>query len=322
MQKKIKSRHLIWIDIILTLSAIVVMEYFYYGIRAVVLCGACVASSLCAEIIALRFTKRRFTADGLSCISDAVIISLMIPVVLDYTVAAAACIFASALAKNALGGNRKMIFSPAAVGYVFLLTSWKSEISMFTQPHTHTGIFEKAEGFVSSSSHEFNISGRMECTDFEMIMGNVSGAAGAVSILLLAVAAFVLILRRDISIGAFIGTILGTAIPAVIVPVCEIPTDSLKYTLCTNMILFSAIYIISDKRIAPEHSYYSFFYGFFIALVSYVIVINTAKENAIVVVSVLFAPAALGFKNFERKIDEQRQRRITDELTMKEAANE
>ena len=69
------------------------------------------------------------------------------------------------------------------------------------------------------------------------------------------------------------------------------------------MVLFSAIYIVSDVRIEPKRNYYAFFYGLFIGVISYVLVLTEAKENAIVIVSVLFTPIALGFKNLEKKIE-------------------
>ncbi len=287
----------------LTLLTLVVMEYFYYGVRTLVLGGICVAVSLVAEIISLRLMHRKFTADDLTCISDALILCLMLPAVMNYTVAGLACVVGVVVAKNIFGGRKNMIFSPSAVAYVFLLTSWKSDVLMFTEPHVHTGIFEDAEKLVSSASHSFNMTGRMNYTDFEILMGNVSGAMGGVSILLLAVSAVILLLRRDISAGAFIGTIFGTGFLAFFVPVCSDRFDSLKYTLSSNMILFTAIYIISDRRIAPKRNYYAFFYGFFIAVFSYIFVITTAKENAVVMLSVLFTPVALGFRNLEARID-------------------
>lgn len=303
MQNKVKSQRFIWIDIMLTLLALVIMEYFYYGARILALNGICVFVSFAAEIISLRLMNRKFTADDLTCISDSLILCLMLPAVMNYTIASIGCVFAIVAAKNIFGGRKNMIFSPAAAAYVFLLTSWKSQVLMFSEPHVHTGIFEKAEHLVSSASHGFNTSGRMNYTDFEILMGNVSGSAGAVSILLLAVAAVILILRRDISFGAFAGTMIGTGFLAFFVPVCNNQWDSLKYTFSTNMVLFAAIYIISDRRIAPKRNYYAFFYGFFIATFSYILVITTGKENVIVILSVLFAPVSLGFRNLEKQID-------------------
>ncbi|MBR3970437.1 MAG: RnfABCDGE type electron transport complex subunit D [Ruminococcus sp.] len=303
MQNKIKSQRFIWIDIMLTLLSLAVMEYFYYGSRTLVLGGICIAAALVSEIISLRLMNRKFTADDLTCISDSLILFLMLPSVFDFKIAAIASVFAVVVSKNIFGGRKNTIFSPAAAAYVFLLTSWHGNVLMYSPPHVHTGVFDKTENLVSSASHIFNISGRMDYSNFEILMGNFSGAPGAVSILLLSVSAAVLLLRRDISAGAFIGTIAGTAFLAFFVPVCSNQWDSLKYTMSTNMVLFAAIYIVADRRTAPQRNYYAFFYGFFIAAFSYILVLTTAKENAIVIVSVLFTPVALGFRNLEKRID-------------------
>lgn len=303
MRKKIKSDRFIWVDIMITLLTLELMEYFYYGIRAVVLGSVCVAVSVAAELISLRLMHRKFTADDLTCISDALIIALMLPAAFDYKIAGIACVFAVVVAKNIFGGRMNMIFSPAAAAYVFIYTSWKTQLLMFTEPHVHTGVFDKASSLVSSASHSFNITGKMSVSDFEILMGNFSGPPGAVSILLLSVAAIVLLFRRSISAGAFIGTVSATALLAVFVPASVNETDSLKYSLVTNMVLFAAVYIIADRRIAPKREYYAFFYGFFIAAFSYILVLTTAKENAIVLVALVFTPVALGFKNLEKRIE-------------------
>lgn len=303
MQTKIKSERFIWIDVMVTLLTLELMDYFYYGVRAVVLGSVCAAASVIAELICLRLMHRKFTAEDLTCVSDALILALMLPASFDLGVAAIACVFAVVAAKNIFGGRLNMIFSPAAAGYVFLYTSWKNQLLMFTEPHVHTGVFEKAGNLVSSASHSFNITGKMAATDFEILMGNVSGPAGAVSILLLAVAAVVLLFRRSISAGAFIGSVSATALLALLVPASVSRADSVKYTLVTNMVLFASVYIIADRRIAPKRDYFAFFYGFFVAAFSYILVITTAKENAVVLVALVFTPAALGFKNLEKHIE-------------------
>ncbi|MCM1507622.1 MAG: RnfABCDGE type electron transport complex subunit D [Ruminococcus flavefaciens] len=297
MLKKSRPEKSVLPDIMLTLLVLELMAYFYYGVRSLVLAGACVGSSLIAEIISVRLMGRSFRVQDFNCISDALIISLMMPAVADFKIAGLAGVFAVVVAKNVFGGRFNMIFSPPAVAYVFMLASWKNDLLQFTEPHVKTGLLETPEKLVDSFSHVYNITGKVSSTDFEILLGNFTGASGAVSILLLIVSAVILILRRDISAGAFIGTVSGTAVFAVITSM------SVKYSLVTNMVLFSAVYIISDRRIAPANSFYAFFYGFFIAMFAYILVVTTAKENAIVMVSVLFTPVAVAFRNLERRIE-------------------
>ncbi|MBP5432834.1 RnfABCDGE type electron transport complex subunit D [Ruminococcus sp.] len=303
MLKKARKERLIWLDIMITLLTLELMSYFYYGIRSVVLAGICVAAAAAAELISVRLMKRSFSADDLTCTSDGLILALMFPAVMDYKIAFIAVIFSIVVAKNIFGGRLNMIFSPAAVGYVFVLTSWGRKLLQFTEPHIKTGIFDVPETLVNSASHTFNLTGVFKHSDFEILLGNFSGPSGAVSILLLVVAAVVLIFRRSISAGAFIGTIFGTGFFAVVTPAVSSRADSLKYSLVTNMVLFAAIYIVSDVRIAPKRDYYAFFYGLFIGVISYVLVLTGAKENAIVMVAVLFTPIALGFRNLENRIE-------------------
>ena len=303
MLKKARRERLIWLDIMLTLLTLELMSYFYYGLRSVVLAGICVITGFAADFISLRFMGRKFTADDLTCTSDSLMLALMFPAVMDYHIAVLAVLFAIIVAKNVFGGRRNMIFQPAAAAYIFVLTSWGRRLLQFTAPHVKTGVFAEPETLNNSASHIFNVTGTFDHTDFEILLGNFSGPSGAVSILLLAVAAVVLMFRKSISAGAFMGTVLGTAFFAVATPIVSSRGDSLKYSLVTNMVLFSAIYIVADVRIAPKRNYYAFFYGLFIGVISYVLVLTGAKENAIVIVSVLFTPVALGFRNLEKRID-------------------
>ena len=321
MLKKAKKERLIWLDIMITLSALELMAYFYYGVRAAALGCLCVGVSLIAEVISQRAMGRRFTADDLTCTSDALIISLMFSAAMNYKLAVFACIFAVVAAKNIFGGRRNMIFSPAAAAYIFILTSWSKELLMYPEPHDHLGLTEKPDELVYSASHTFNITGKMELTDFEILMGNFSGPAVSLSVLLLVISAVMLIFRGDISAGAFLGSVSGTAALALISPVGESRIDSVGYSIVSNMVLFASVYIIADKRIAPHRDFYAFFYGFFIAAFAYVIVLTTAKENAIIMVSVLFTPVALGLKNLEKRIDkaiDQEKNEAAELLAVKE----
>ncbi len=321
MLKEKRNERQIWLDMIITLLTLEVMAYFYYGLRAAFLAGVCAAVSAAAEFICLRLMHKDFTADDLTCTSDALIIALMLPAVMNYRIAAIACVFAVTAAKNIFGGRNNMIFSPAAAAYVFMMTSWRAQLLQFTEPHVKTGLFENAGNLVSSASHSFKVTGKLNYTDIELLMGNFSGPVGAVSILLLLVAAAILIFRRDISAGAFIGCMGGILFLAYFVPMASTPWLSVKYTLVTNMNLFASIYIVSDKRIAPKRNYYAFFYGLLIGAVSYILVLTTVKENPIVMVSVLFTPAALAFKNLEKRIELAKAEQEENEKAAEQEAN-
>ena len=300
---KLKKERHIWLDKMLTLSTLAVMSFFYYGSHFAVMAILCVLTAFAAELISVRLMHEKPDPDDLSATADGLLIALMMPASMSYAVVFLAAVFGIVVAKNVFGGRKNMIFSPAAAAYLFVLTSWEHAMLTYPAPHDHVGLMGKTDTLVNSASHVFNMTGKMDYTDFEILMGNFSGPCGAVSILLLLVAAVILMFRTDISAGAFIGTVTGTALFAFVSPMIHDRSDSVKYSLVTNMVLFAAVYIVSDLRIAPRRWYFAFFYGLFIGIFSYVLVLTTAKENAVVIISVLFTPVALGLRMLEKKIE-------------------
>lgn len=303
MQHKIKQERFIRMDIFITLLALEIMAYFYYGFRAVMIAGLCIIVSFVCEYFSIIAMKKKFTADDIGCITDGFIIALMMPPSVDYKIPVIACIFMNIAGKNIFGGRKNIIFSPAAVGYLFALTSWGKQILEYPNPFAKTELFDGSQKLVHSASYVFNTTGKLSVTDYDIIMGNFAGPMGTVSILLLLITSFVLLFRRDISVGAFVGFIVGTLFMGLIAPVGENTFENLKYLIATNMTIYAAVFIVSDTRTAPRKLHFAFFYGIFIALTSYILLLTTGIENPAVIIAVLFAPVSLGFKNLENKID-------------------
>lgn len=299
---KAKKERFVWLDITITLAALQLMAYFYYGLHTVVTAFACVAFSFVCEYISVRLSNKKFTADNLTCVSDGLIISLMMPAGIDYKIPVMACIFANVVGKNIFGGRKNIIFSPAAVGYLFALTSWKDKLNMYPLPFARIGIREQAKELAVSASYTFNTTGKLSLSDYDILLGNFCGGVGTVSILLLLISAVILLFRRDISLGAFVGAVAGNVFMSVVCPVTSDISDTLKYVFTTNMTLFATIFIISDIRTTPHKSYYSFYYGLFTALISYALLLTTGIENLSVIIAVLLTPLALALKKLEDKI--------------------
>ena len=319
MIKLKKERH-IWFDKMLTLSTLAIMAFFYYGSHFAVMAVLSVLTAFAAELVSVRLMHEKPDPDDLSCTADGLLIALMMPASLNYVIAFLAALFGIVAAKNVFGGRKNMVFSPAAAAYLFVLTSWGRDMLTYPSPHDYVSLSGKTGVLVNSASHVFNMTGKMDYTDFEILMGNFSGPSGSVSILLILLAALILMLRKDISAGAFFGTIAGTALFAFTAPMIHDRSDSVKYSLVTNMVLFAAVYIVSDLRIAPRRWYFAFFYGLFIGIFAYVLVLTRAKENAIVIMSVLFTPAALGMRMLEKKIEHADDEAEKAEAAEKEAA--
>ena len=155
MLKKVKQERFVWMDIFITLLALEIMAYFYYGFRAVLIAGLCVTASFACEYLSLIAMRKKFTADNLSCINDGFIIALMMTATIDYKIPVLTCIFANIVGKNIFGGRKNMIFSPAAVGYLFALTSFGKQLLEYPNPFVKADIFNQFQiSFIYCIKHE------------------------------------------------------------------------------------------------------------------------------------------------------------------------
>lgn len=301
MHLRKKNKRIPLPDILITLAALELMAFFYYGIAALWLGAVCVGISLVSDLMILRFRRKDFTVKDLYCISDGLIIALMLPAGIDWKIPAAACVFAS-IVKNIFGGRENMIFSPPGTAYIFMAASWATKLLAYPEPYTKLGIFGNPENLTESLSRQFNDSGKISATNYELLMGSFAGPMGAVSLLIIAVSAAVLIARKGISVPAFCGVIGGTAALGAIFPYMGTSLESVRGIFATNMTLFAAVYIVSDKRIAPQKWYLGLIYGILAAAVSYGLLMLTGKENSIISASVILTPAGPAMGKLSEKI--------------------
>lgn len=314
-----KKRTLSWIDMIITLSSLEIMAYFYYGARTLIIAGLCMGVSFVCDWVSVWFMKKKYVSDDLMSLADGLAIALMMPASIDFRIPVMACVFAVIVGKNIFGGRKNIIFSPCAVGYLFALTSWENQVLMYPSPDRKLEINAENAVLSRSLSYDFNNTGNINVSDFDLLIGNFRGAMGTVSILLLIVVATALLCRRAVSAGAFTGVISGILFMSYICPLSDSRAESLKYIIATNMFLFSAVYIVSDKRVAPINNYYAFFYGLFTAVVTYTITLTTSKENMLPAISVIMTPTALVFKSMQMRADTAKNEKSKKSLNTEEA---
>lgn len=299
-----KKNTLSWVDITITLLSLEIMAYFYFGVRTAIISVLCMGVSFVCDWVAMWLSKKKYTSDNLISLADGLAIALVMPASVDFKIPVVSCAFAVLIGKNIFGGRKNIVFSPCAVGYLFALATWGNEILMYPSPDKKLEINPENITLSRSLSFTFNTAGNVGVSDFDLLIGNFKGPMGTVSILLLVIAAFALVLRKAVSQGAFMGVISGILFMSYICPFTDNRLESLKYIITTNMFLFSAIYIVSDKRVAPINNYYAFFYGLFTALVSYIMLLTAAKENMIITVSVIMTPISLLFKEIQKRADD------------------
>ena len=113
-----KSEQTVLTEVIMILSVLVFMSYFYYGLRVIIVVFISISSCYLTDIICCKLNKKHYKLNDLSAISTGLILALMMPASIPYEIMIFASCFAIVIGKQVFGGKGKNVFVPAAVGFM------------------------------------------------------------------------------------------------------------------------------------------------------------------------------------------------------------
>lgn len=281
-------------DLIIVLCPLSIISIYYYGARAAAVILITSAASLLTDFICIKLRRKKADKKDLSALIAGLIIALMVPASIPYHIAAIAAVFAITIGKHAFGGPGREIFSPAAVGFLFAAVNFRENMFAFPRhfeslplkaviyPETHASMINSF--FQTSTAHVPAI---------DILIGKFYGGMGTTCIIILAVAAAALILRRVIPALTFIA---GTAVFMLFSFIFYgYDIFSALYASAGGMFLFGFIFLCSDYKGAERAKSSSLLYGTTIGALTALFTYYGSSECAIVCASVIAAPLRVEF---------------------------
>ena len=189
-------------DVIIALVPALIWGVICFGIRAAVVVILSVASCVLSELIFQKLTGRRVTVGDCSAAVTGLLLGLSLSSSVPYYLPVVGGVFAIVVAKQLFGGIGKNFMNPALAARVFLF-AWPSEMNVFVKPFSRIGVFaSKADvdlvaGATPLSSLKTGMLPDVSVT--ELVLGEVSGCIGEVSVVLLLLGAAYLLCRRVIT---------------------------------------------------------------------------------------------------------------------------
>lgn len=310
---KKKPAAIVNLDLFLVQVALAAVGCCYYGMRVLVLCLIAALTCFALDYICISLRRIPYRAVHLDSVCTGMTLALLMPATVSYDVLIIACFAAIIIGKQLFGGRANLLFSPAAVGYSFVMLSWESELLQVPQPFTSIPVAAHVDVATHASlSAAYNVSGVITTSDANLWLGNFAGAIGTTQILLLLVGALVLMLRRSISAPVCLSGIAMFVFYAAVLPSIGSTGITIRNALSTNMVLFGLIFFASDLRLAPG-GLYGVLYGALVASASMLYTANYGLEYTIVMVVLVMSPAAVVMK--------QRGAEVTKRLEASRAAH-
>ncbi len=231
----------------LVLCALVLVSGFYYGIRAAAVCGLAAATAVLTDFFCLFLRNKPYRVKDLSGITTAIVLALMLPATVPYSIVILSTAFAVAVGAHVFGNRGTAVIPPAAVGYLFAVIGWKDEILRFPPAGTRLVLFgNEAITRSASLSSQVNTEHVLQSDPLDLLLGAVSGPMGTGCLLLLLAGALVLWFSRDFSLLAGIGYAAGIFVAAAYLDM------SGWALLSVNMLVFAMLFLACNTRFLPE----------------------------------------------------------------------
>lgn len=253
-------------DMLIMSTAPAAISIYYYGWRAVLLIAISTVTAVVCEYISCKVTKKEVSLSDFSALFTGVIIALMLPASVPLWMPIVGSAFAILAAKLPFGSTAKTPFVPAAAGLAFLIICWPD--AMFKFPTPGADVLAASDPmFVAETS----LAGMLKTGNslspdwfnyFDVFVGMIPGAIGTTSMLVCAALALYLFIRypdRWISSAGFVAV---CAFCAVVFPrVMSGRKMSLVMELASGMLLFCAIFLITDPATQPATLISKLLYG-------------------------------------------------------------
>ncbi len=250
-------------DVVVALLPLYGLAVFFYGPRALMLALISAATCILSDAACSLLMGRGLLLRDLSPVVTGMIIPLLLPASISYTVVIIAALFSSLVIKQPFGGVGQNIFNPAAGGVAFVTLCWPVDVFSYPTPLNTLPMTSSPEVVLERSvSYTLHLGGRPTSDYLDLLLGNVPGPMGATHILVMLACLFYLWVRRGAKINMTGSFIAGAAAWALLFPRGSLsPFESLCYELMSGSLLFAAIFLISDPVTSPKRPIARTLYG-------------------------------------------------------------
>ena len=270
-------------DAIILLLVLCVLAFLYYGARALLVCAVSVAAAVASELICVLLRGRKPNPRDLSAVVTGLVIALMMPATISFTAVVTAAVFAIAIVKHPFGGTGSNLFNPAAAGFSFAAICWPAQVFSYPMPFDRIPlwgqaatsgslVFQGTEATVRLYQNPvfvLKVGGIPTNSLTEMLLGNYPGPMGATNILVLLACLCYLIYRGTVRWQLPLSFLASCAAVVALFP-RESPDrmQSLLYELMSGLLLFAAVFLLSDPVTRPKRDSALVVYGIFAGIIT------------------------------------------------------
>lgn len=182
-------------DVIIALVPATAAGIYYFGINALILIIAAIASSVIFEALCQKIMKKPVTVSDLSAVVTGLLLAMNLPAAAPVWVAIVGSAFAIIFGKQLFGGLGQNFINPALAGRAFLLASYPTEMTTWSVPNG----LEVADAATYATPLAQLKAGNLEASLGELVLGQCGGTIGETCAIALIIGGVYLLYKHVIS---------------------------------------------------------------------------------------------------------------------------
>ncbi len=234
----------IMLYVIISLMPATVFGVINFGLNALILVLACIASAVFAEYIYDRIVKKKNTIGDLSAVVTGLLLGLNLPSSLPWWMAVLGSVFAIVVVKCLFGGLGQNFMNPALGGRVFLVLSFTGAMTNFSDYKGFADTFSGATPLATLKN-----GGTVDT--MKMLLGTTPGTIGETSVICLLIGAIFLLLMGVIDLRIPGTYIITFALFTVLFGGHGMDMNFLVAEICGGGLILGAFFMATDYVTSP-----------------------------------------------------------------------
>jgi len=234
----------IMLDVCIALTPAIIGSIYFFGFKAFKLILLSVVSAVVFEALTQKALKKPVTIDDFSAVVTGILLAFNLPANAPWWLPVVGSAFAIIIVKQFFGGLGENFMNPALAARAMLLTSWPGIMSTFTAPGpdavTTATPLAIMKGLAGTEATLPSLS--------QMFVGNIGGAIGETSSLLLLIGAVYLLLRGVIDWKTPI-SFIGTTV--IMLFLFGVEPNLIPYHIFGGGLILGSFYMATDYSSTP-----------------------------------------------------------------------
>lgn len=242
-------------DVVIALIPALIASVIFFGPRALLVEGVCIASCILFEYGSRRLMKRENTVSDWSCVVTGLLLAFNLPVTIPLWIAVMGSFVAIVVVKQLFGGIGQNFANPAITARIVLFISFAAHMTNWMPPFFYQN---KVDAVTTATP----LTDMANANTLDLFLGNVPGCLGETSALALLLGGIYLVCRKVISPAiplSYLGTVFVLA-------ACfgENPVNH----IFAGGVMLGAIYMATDYSTSPMTTKGKIIFGFGCGLIT------------------------------------------------------